>query len=241
MLDEAARLGRTVFRWFMSVLLMLLGLWMIFLGVSKWFDAEGVRQTTVTEATEETSQTVTVGEGSGTETQTTAESTAGSDAQNTAANTTVDKSTSTDGPETTTETIPVTKTITTLAPDTSPRSEGVTLALIGGGSVLLLAGATFGRISKITLPGGASLELIADTGDALAEVIEANEKQDAVDKKLAGKLAKVYGVVGDVTDATAHLVETNKKQEASARKLAAHLVALTKRVQTLESPPAPIK
>jgi hypothetical protein len=182
---------RTAFRVIMSVVLMVLGFAMIGVGVWNWFDVPDDRITVVDERTEATQQTVEAKGGGGTETQDTTETADGTDATGKSTNSNIDKSTTTNDSTTTTEAIPTGKKTTTTAPDVSRRSEGVTLALLGAGSALLLAGAFFGRISKISFPGGASIELIAGEGGALQEVIKVNTDQDNLIKILTNKLIKL--------------------------------------------------
>lgn len=90
------------------------------------------------------------------------------------------KTTTTDEGTTTTVTEPATKKTTTVAPRESRRSEGVTLALLGTGLLLLFAGT--GRIKSVGFPGGLSLTL--ETGEEFEASIAA--LKTAVDKKEAG-------------------------------------------------------
>lgn len=236
---DISGLARSVFRAVMSVVLMVLGLVMIGVGVWNWFDVPGDRITVVRERTAATTQTVDTTAGGGTETQDTTETAVGTEATGTSTNSNSDKTTTTGDTRTTTAAVPAVKTTTTMAPDASRRSEGVTLALVGGGSALLLAGAFFGRISKISFPGGASIELIADQGDALKEVVNANKEQDKVDKVLAAKLAKHNRLITDLVDAMYAVGEVDRSQNAVDKSLAAQLVRLAKRVEELEPKPPP--
>jgi hypothetical protein len=171
---------------FLSKLLIILGLALMALGIWNWFDVPGHRDTVVTEKTEATEQTVTTSDGGGTEREHKTDSSieaAGS--KNTTATST--KSTTTEGTSTTTEAVPLYKTTTTSTPEPSRRSEGVTLALIGAGAGLILAGAFYGRIQKLGF-AGVSVELIAETGEAIAKLVASHDKTI---KALSRALAKL--------------------------------------------------
>lgn len=230
-------LVRTTFRVFMSLVLIVLGLAMIGIGLWNWFDVPGDRITVVEEIAKATKQTVDTTGGGGTESQDTTETAVGTDSTGKSTNSNTDKTTTTGDTHTTTEAVPEVKTTTTTAPDVSRRSEGVTLALVGGGSVLLLAGAFFGRISKITLPGGGSIELIADQGDALKEVLDVNKQQDKVDKAIAAKIAKHNKVIIDLASSAEETNKVNRQQDMVDKSLAAQLVRLKRRVDRLDPPP----
>jgi hypothetical protein len=171
---------------FLSKLLIILGMALMALGIWNWFDVPGPRDTVVTEETKETEQTVTTTDGGGTEREDKTDSSieAGGGKNTTSAST---KTTTTEGSLTTTEAVPLHKTTTTSTPEPSRRSEGVTLALIGAGAGLTLAGAFYGRIQKLGF-AGVSVELIAETGEAVAKLVASHDKTI---KALARGLAKL--------------------------------------------------
>lgn len=170
--------------------LLLLGLGFIGVGMWNWFDIPDPVATVVNEQTRRTHQVVTTnGTGSTDEIQGASPSgPGGSGNKNTSStsNTTTDTSAG-----------PTWKKTTTKTPQPSRRSESLTLALCGIGAALVLSGAFYGRISKISW-GAGSVEL-ADLSDEVAKTVDQHQK---LLTGLAVKIGRLAARVKDLEDNT---------------------------------------
>lgn len=175
----------------MSVAVVAIGALLVGIGLWNWFDVPTPRATVVRERSLATSQTVTNSVGGSGEEEKHAETTIEDSGGAKSVTETSTKDTTTDGTTVQTQASPTGKKTTTLMPEASRRSEGLTLALVGSGSLLVLAGAFSGRISKVNLPGGGSIELIAGSGGALETLTKATASHDALLTKLSSKLARI--------------------------------------------------
>jgi len=99
--------------------------------------------------------------------------------------------TTTTGPKTAPTKTTSTKTTTTTPPSASKEvtktapAEGVLLALLGSGLVLILAGGLYSRITAIKLPGGVELTLSKEEGKQLEQSVVEKAKPGATPGELA--------------------------------------------------------
>ena len=85
----------------------------------------------------------------------------------------------------------VDKTTTTTNPD-NRRSDSITLAILSLGALLVLCGAFFPRISGITLPGGAGIQLSAPAAAQLLRQVMAKAQEHAGVQASPDKLTLAY-------------------------------------------------
>jgi hypothetical protein len=103
-----------------------------------------------------------------------------------------------------TSTTPTGKTTTTTSAVSTIRSETLTLALLGTGAVLMLAGAFSGRLHSVTGPGGIGIQL-DEVAAGASNTNEAIKKLQRISSQQNTALKTALKTVGDLKSRVADL------------------------------------
>lgn len=90
---------------------------------------------------------------------------------------------------------------------TSVPSEGVSLALLGTGVVLILAGALYTRLTAIKLPGGAEIDLSAEEKTAIVEKVASTATAGAAKGASHDEVARTTALALDAAFETARTMK----------------------------------
>jgi len=107
----------------------------------------------------------------------------------------------------TTSTAPTSKTTTTRSPVPTTRSETLTLALLGTGAVLMLAGAFYGRIHSLTGPGGIGIQL----QDVAASASDTNDGIKKLQKVSASQKTAIKAALKNIDELNGRIAELEKR------------------------------